>query len=505
MNIALLSKWIWKLYQDDDSIWATIIRAKYRDADNLFEGSGQGGSQFWKSLHKIKHFFKLGAKHLIGDGRRTFFWTDWWCQDRPIKEIFPDLFNICDNPNISVAAALDGELNIVFRRSLNPEGRRQWIELGMLTESTTLSHNKDKVTWHLESSGNFSVQSLYAKLSQGASVAYHKDVWEAKVPLKIKIFAWQLILDRLPSSQQIATRHGPASGNCALCGQVEDAGHIFFSCSLASRSYWCCAISNTLLHGPSASPSPAAPPAPPSPATPEAPPSAASSSPASSPASPPVAAAPVPMLTRARAGVRRPSTRYPADKYVCTASPSATSAFWASGNNVLPHDGGVPPSRPPGAQAGQTGPPAGPPGAQAGETGPPSGPAGTQAGQTGPRAGPDGAQAGPTGSSTGPSTSAPLPVPTSAHAALRDPHWRAAMQEEYDALQHGHTSAFLHGHLSEQVSAATHRLVDAERPDDVCLLSRSLYGLKPQRLVPAHRRFPHQLGFLHAFDASPFI
>jgi hypothetical protein len=238
MNIALLSKWIWKLYQDDASIWATIIRAKYRDADNLFEGSGQGGSQFWKSLHKIKHFFKLGAKHLIGNGRRTFFWTDWWCQDRPIKEIFPDLFNICADPNISVAAALEsGDLNIVFRRSLNPEGRRQWDELGRLTEPTVLSNSKDKVTWHLDSSGKFTVQSLYAKLSQGASVAYYKDVWEAKVPLKIKIFAWQLILDRLPSSQQIATRHGPASGNCALCGQVEDAGHIFFACSLA-RFAW---------------------------------------------------------------------------------------------------------------------------------------------------------------------------------------------------------------------------------------------------------------------------
>jgi hypothetical protein len=115
MNIALLSKWVWKLYQDEPSIWASIIKAKYRDADNLFEGSGHGGSQFWKSLHKIKHFFKLGAKHLIGDGRRTFFWTDWWCGDQPIKELFPDLFNICDNPNLLVAEALEsGELNITF-------------------------------------------------------------------------------------------------------------------------------------------------------------------------------------------------------------------------------------------------------------------------------------------------------------------------------------------------------------------------------------------------------
>jgi hypothetical protein len=137
-----------------------------------------------------------------------------------------------------VAEALEaGELLISFRRSLSPEGRRQWLDLVSLVQPSTLSTSKDKVVWHLEPSGVFSVQSLYAKLSQGATVAHHKDVWSAKVPLKIKIFAWQLIIDRLPSSQQIATRHGPASGNCALCGQMEDAGHIFFSCSLA-RFAW---------------------------------------------------------------------------------------------------------------------------------------------------------------------------------------------------------------------------------------------------------------------------
>ncbi|KAK1680213.1 hypothetical protein QYE76_041061 [Lolium multiflorum] len=38
-----------------------------------------------------------------------------------------------------------------------------------------------------------------------------------------------------------------------------------------------------------------------------------------------------------------------------------------------------------------------------------------------------------------PSTSALSPVPTSARATLRDPHWRAAMQEEYDALQRNRT------------------------------------------------------------------
>jgi hypothetical protein len=74
---------------------------------------------------------------------------------------------------------------------------------------------------------------MYCKLLQGASVAYYKDVWETKVPLKIKIFAWLLILDRLPSSQLVASRNGPAMGACALCGALEDSTHILFSCSMA--------------------------------------------------------------------------------------------------------------------------------------------------------------------------------------------------------------------------------------------------------------------------------
>jgi hypothetical protein len=61
MNIALLLKWIWRLYQDEENIWARILRAKYQNAESILTGSGQGGSQFWKGLHKIKQFFAMGT------------------------------------------------------------------------------------------------------------------------------------------------------------------------------------------------------------------------------------------------------------------------------------------------------------------------------------------------------------------------------------------------------------------------------------------------------------
>jgi hypothetical protein len=36
MNWALMLKWIWKLFQPDNPIWAQIIRAKYPSASNIF-------------------------------------------------------------------------------------------------------------------------------------------------------------------------------------------------------------------------------------------------------------------------------------------------------------------------------------------------------------------------------------------------------------------------------------------------------------------------------------
>ncbi|KAK1645894.1 hypothetical protein QYE76_063699 [Lolium multiflorum] len=226
-----LEQW---LFLDEDTIWARILRAKYADASDLFAGSGQGGSPFWKSLHKIKHLFKAGAKHKVRNGTRTSFWKDWWWGRGPLLEAFPLLYAICDNQEITVADAfLQDSLQVRFRRSLDPEGLRQWVELQHTLVAVNLTEGQDQISWHLEQSGSYSVKSMYSMLSRGTSIAHFKDMWEAPVPLKIKIFSWQLALDKLPSGLQIHARHGPSNGLCPLCGAPEDASHIFFSCSLA--------------------------------------------------------------------------------------------------------------------------------------------------------------------------------------------------------------------------------------------------------------------------------
>jgi hypothetical protein len=74
MNISLMLKWIWKLYQNSDGLWADLIRAKYLRGRDLFDKEvPTRGSQFWNAIQKIKWHFKLGARHRVHSGKRTFF------------------------------------------------------------------------------------------------------------------------------------------------------------------------------------------------------------------------------------------------------------------------------------------------------------------------------------------------------------------------------------------------------------------------------------------------
>jgi hypothetical protein len=118
----------------------------------------------------IKHLFKLGARHMVVDGRRTMFWLDKWHGAEPLRTRFPGLFDICDDPTVSVAQVCGEPSAMRFRRSLDPGLRAVWLELVVIMDSVQLREGADLVIWDLEPSGVFSVHSMYAKLSQGAAM-----------------------------------------------------------------------------------------------------------------------------------------------------------------------------------------------------------------------------------------------------------------------------------------------------------------------------------------------
>ena len=130
-----------------------------------------------------------------------------------------------------------GEWNLAFRRSFGQEEVGLWNALRLELEPCVFSEARDSVSWALEPSGLFSTASLYRKICSGLPMPGAKLLWKASMPLKIKIFMWQLQRDRLPSREQLLKRQGPSNGLCELCHRPESADHIFFSCVFAKLAW----------------------------------------------------------------------------------------------------------------------------------------------------------------------------------------------------------------------------------------------------------------------------
>ncbi|KAK1613172.1 hypothetical protein QYE76_036845 [Lolium multiflorum] len=160
------------------------------------------------------------------------------CEKGPLKDQFPGLFAIASEPLASVATLfLGNQCRLTFRRELGLGERVELANVARLVDSIHLSEPQDRISWSLEPNGKFSVRSLYKSLCQGIPHKHYGIVWEIKVPLKVRIFLWQLSKHRLPSNDNIRKRRGPSNGTCALCLEVEDNNHIFFRCPLA-RFMW---------------------------------------------------------------------------------------------------------------------------------------------------------------------------------------------------------------------------------------------------------------------------
>ncbi|XP_058754726.1 uncharacterized protein LOC131627883 [Vicia villosa] len=69
-----------------------------------------------------------------------------------------------------------------------------------------------------------------------------KVLWQMTVPLKFKIFAWRLLISRLPSKDLLLRRGVVIDANNACCEfcrlHPENLNHLFFDCNVANLM-WC--------------------------------------------------------------------------------------------------------------------------------------------------------------------------------------------------------------------------------------------------------------------------
>jgi hypothetical protein len=95
----------------------------------------------------------------------------------------------------------------------------------------------DRWQWRPDPVTGYSVHDAYQILTSQDSVTLGEAedlIWHRQVPLKVSIFAWRLLRDRLPTKSNLVSRGilAPDLHDCVTgCGGIETAQHLFLSCS----------------------------------------------------------------------------------------------------------------------------------------------------------------------------------------------------------------------------------------------------------------------------------
>ncbi|KAJ4787764.1 RNA-directed DNA polymerase (reverse transcriptase)-related family protein [Rhynchospora pubera] len=95
--------------------------------------------------------------------------------------------------------------------------------------------------WRWARKGAFTAKSAYSILRDpGMRSPYYNHLWKAKAPLKVKIFFWIALLDRLLTRENMHYKGWAVPRDCVLCQNNFETGlHLFAQCPFAGYVWNC--------------------------------------------------------------------------------------------------------------------------------------------------------------------------------------------------------------------------------------------------------------------------
>ena len=94
-NLAMLSKKVWRLISEPDSLCAQVLRAKYFPSGDLLNCELKKESSYtWQSIWAGIQTFKRGHIWRVGDGENINIWNDRWITNSSNRKIMTRRGNI---------------------------------------------------------------------------------------------------------------------------------------------------------------------------------------------------------------------------------------------------------------------------------------------------------------------------------------------------------------------------------------------------------------------------
>lgn len=246
-NISLLAKWAWNFKNNSNSPWAKVIKSIYGSSGGFSsdQSSWSRCSPWGSVISAVKtmgslqiNFDELCLKQ-IGNGRSTAFWTDTWKGSCPFLNRFPRLFALEEEREASVADRIQNGNSWDWRRPVR-DGREveEFIQLRTIIGDCQLSDKPDSWVWTANANGFFTVSSLRKIIENSTlGVGEKETVWNSLIPSKVNILMWRIMLDRIPTRDNLRKREIDIdSVLCPVCGKdIETSRHLMFECDVAEE------------------------------------------------------------------------------------------------------------------------------------------------------------------------------------------------------------------------------------------------------------------------------
>ncbi|PWA75723.1 hypothetical protein CTI12_AA239770 [Artemisia annua] len=148
--------------------WILVIKSLFGHHGGVYDRMPRGNAgSLWINILKVSRELEKKNVHLevlikrkVGDRMDTRFWEDNWITVGLLKDLYPRVYNLDQDPESIVANRLDLALNAPFLRR-NPRGgaqEEQWVSLLSLLETHVSSNQRERWIWTGDGDGVYSVK-----------------------------------------------------------------------------------------------------------------------------------------------------------------------------------------------------------------------------------------------------------------------------------------------------------------------------------------------------------
>ncbi|GJU20243.1 hypothetical protein Tco_1153585 [Tanacetum coccineum] len=207
-NTNDLFKWIWRFHCQSNDLWEKVIKSLYVINGGINDDRALSHSTWGAILSSVKRLKQHCIDLLdlctgkIGNGALTSFWNDSWSGNIPLKTLFPGIYMLDSDKGSTVSHRLNiRDWSFILRRlRRGAEESSQFNALLSFIGDVVLSDQKDTWEWSLNNSIGFTVASVRTLIDANTLVVDSNATrWIRCVPIKVNIFLWRLVLNKLPT------------------------------------------------------------------------------------------------------------------------------------------------------------------------------------------------------------------------------------------------------------------------------------------------------------------